>query len=221
MPANRLLILTVLCAATLAPAQSATTTPIDRHALITRHNIEVHTLDPNGAMAVGNGHFAFNFDVTGLQSFPDYYAKTMPLGILSDWGWHSFPNPNGYSIDNFPMTVIPKYNRQFVFPSASTSHPTPAAAYLRENPNRFGLGRIGLDMTHADGSQGPHHRPARHRRTPRSMDRHPHQFLHRRWHARPRRDHSRAGTKRGCRSHRFAAHRLRPPQAPHRLPLRF
>jgi hypothetical protein len=42
--------------------------PIDRHALVTRHNIEVHTLDPNGAMADGNADFAFNFDVTGLQS---------------------------------------------------------------------------------------------------------------------------------------------------------
>src|ERR1700678_4402662 len=78
-------------------AQTATSgeTPIDRHAVVTRHNIELHELDPNGAMAVGNGDFAFNFDVTGLQSFPEYYAKTMPIGILSDWGWHSFPNPDG------------------------------------------------------------------------------------------------------------------------------
>ena len=51
--------------AILASAQA-----IDRHALVTRHNIEVHDIDPNGAMAVGNGSFAFNFDVTGLQSFP-------------------------------------------------------------------------------------------------------------------------------------------------------
>ena len=138
-------------AANIAPAQTAA--PIDRHALVTRHNIEVHSLDPNGAMAVGNGDFAFNFDVTGLQSFPEYYAKTMPIGILSDWGWHSFPNPNHYSLDKFKMTTIPKYDRQFVFPSASTSHPPPDAAYLRENPNRFGLGRIGLEMTHADGSK--------------------------------------------------------------------
>jgi len=126
--------------------------PIDRHALVTRHNIVVHALDPNGAMAVGNGSFAFNFDVTGLQSFPEYYEKTMPIGILSDWGWHSFPNPNGYTLDNFLMTSIPKYDRQFIFPSASTSHPTPDAAYLRGNPNRFGLARIGLEMTHPDGT---------------------------------------------------------------------
>ena len=153
MPTTRVLAAAFLCAA-IAPLVSAQSdTPIDRHALVTRHNIEVHAIDPNGAMAVGNGSFAFNFDVTGLQSFPEYYAKTMPIGILSDWGWHSFPNPNGYTLDKFKMTVIPKYDRQFVLPSASTSHPQPDAAYLRGNENRFGLGRIGLEMTHADGSK--------------------------------------------------------------------
>ena len=151
MRITQVLALAFLCAATIAPAQ--TNTPIDRHALVTRHTIEVHALDPMGAMAVGNGEFAFNFDITGLQSFPDYYQKTMPIGILSTWGWHSFPNPNNYTLDNFKMTVIPKYDRQFVFPSASTSTPPPDAAYLRENLHRFGLGRIGLEMTHPDGSK--------------------------------------------------------------------
>ena len=79
-----------------------------------------------GAMAVGNGEFAFNFDVTGLQSFPEYYEKTMPIGILSTWGWHSFPNPNGYSLDTFKMETIKKYDRQFVFPAPpAPSTPTP------------------------------------------------------------------------------------------------
>ncbi|MGA2438779.1 MAG: hypothetical protein ABSF57_09745, partial [Acidobacteriaceae bacterium] len=92
----RALAVLFFCAGWCTIAQTA---PIDRHALVTRHNIVVHSLDPNGAMAVGNGDFAFNFDVTGLQSFPEFYEKTMPIGILSDWGWHSFPNPNGYTLD--------------------------------------------------------------------------------------------------------------------------
>ena len=127
--------------------------PIDRRELVTRHNVVVHELDPNGAMAVGNGEFAFNFDVTGLQSFPEFYEKTMPIGILSNWGWHNFPNPEGYSLDRFKMTVIKRHDREFVYPAASTSNPPPDAAYLRANPHRFGLGRIGLAMTHADGSE--------------------------------------------------------------------
>jgi len=145
----RVLAAVCLCV-TVVSAQSV---PIDRHALVTRHNIVVHDIDPNGAMAVGNGSFAFNFDVTGLQSFPEYYAKTMPIGILSDWGWHSFPNPNGYTLDKFKMQVVKKNDREFVFPAASTSTPPPDAAYLRANENRIGLGRIGLEMTHADGSK--------------------------------------------------------------------
>jgi hypothetical protein len=127
--------------------------PIDRHALVSRHDIAVHGIDPMGAMAVGNGNFAFNFDVTGAQSFPEYYEKSMPIGILSTWGWHSFPNPKGFSLDKFPLTTLKKYDREFVYPAASTSNPPPDAAYLRANPQRFGLGRIGLEMTHADGSK--------------------------------------------------------------------
>lgn len=136
----------------LTTALAADTPPIDRQAVVSRHNVVIHEIDPNGTMAVGNGEFAFNFDVTGLQSFPDYYQKTMPLGILSNWGWHSFPNPDGFSFDKFKLKSIPKHDREFVYPASGTNHPTPEAAYLRANPNRFGLGRIGLEMIHADGS---------------------------------------------------------------------
>jgi len=146
IPAVALLLISV-------SATFAQQPPIDRHAVVTRHNIEITAPDPMGAMAVGNGEFAFNFDVTGLQSFPEYYEKTMPVGILSNWGWHSFPNPEGYTLDKFQMTTIPKYDRNFVYPAASTTMPPPDAAYLRGNPHRFGLARIGLEMTHADGSK--------------------------------------------------------------------
>ena len=108
---------------------------------------------PTARWLLGNGEFAFNFDITGLESFPEYYEKTMPIGILSNWGWHRFPNPSGYSLDKFKMTVIKKHDREFVYPAASTSNPPPEAAYLRANPHRFGLGRIGLEMSHADGSK--------------------------------------------------------------------
>jgi len=141
-----------VCAAITCAQGAEADSAIDRHALVNRHNIEIHEIDPNGAMAVGNGEFAFNFDVTGLQSFPEYYEKTMPIGILSNWGWHSFPNPEGYTLDKFKMKSLAKHDREFVYPAASTSNPAPDAAYLRGNPHRFGLGRIGLEMTKADGT---------------------------------------------------------------------
>src|SRR5208282_2424778 len=89
--------------------QKFTSAVIDRHALVSRHDIVIRQIDPMGAMAVGNGGFAFNVDVTGLQSFPEYYEKTMPIGILSEWGWHSFPNPNGYTLDKFQFATIKKH----------------------------------------------------------------------------------------------------------------
>jgi hypothetical protein len=39
---------------------------------------------------------AFTVDATGLQTFPEAFEKTTPLGTLSDWGWHTSPNPNGW-----------------------------------------------------------------------------------------------------------------------------
>jgi hypothetical protein len=148
------------CAQTASPAevepgveQKFTTAAIDRQALVSRHDIVIREIEPTSALAVGNGGFALNVDITGLQSFPEYYEKTMPIGILSDWGWHSFPNPNGYSLDKFQFTTIKKYDLEFVYPAASTSDPPPDAAYLRSNPHRFGLGRIGLEMTKTDGSK--------------------------------------------------------------------
>jgi hypothetical protein len=56
-------------------------------------------------------------------------------------------------MDKFKMTSVKKHDREFVYPAASTSNPPPDAAYLRSNPQRFGLGRIGLEMTRADGSK--------------------------------------------------------------------
>ena len=149
-PRRLALTLVVLFPALLAAAAEER---IDRRALVGRHAIVVHSIDPNGAMAVGNGEFAFNFDVTGMQSFPEYYEKTMPIGILSDWGWHSFPNPNGFTLDSFKFTSIRKHDREFVYPASSTSDPPPDAAYLRGNPHRFGLGRIGLEIARAGGSK--------------------------------------------------------------------
>src|SRR5262249_25936110 len=162
---SRLLFFILGAICFLACKQVVADEPIDRHALVSCHNIVVHELDPNGAMAVGNGEFAFNFDVTGLQSFPEFYEKTMPVGILSNWGWHSFPNPEAYTLEKFKFTTIKREHphpgplpegegeREFSYPASSTSRPPPDAAYLRGNPHRFGLGQIGLVMTKADGSK--------------------------------------------------------------------
>lgn len=66
---------------------------IDRVALVKRHCPVLSEANINSSLQVGNGEFAFAADITGLQTFAEEYLKGMPLGTLSDWGWHSFPNP--------------------------------------------------------------------------------------------------------------------------------
>src|SRR5476649_2677723 len=86
-----LCFLSLLMCAPIAFAQK-----IDRKALVTRHNVVITKVDTLGSLTVGNGKFAFTVDATGLQSFPEYYKNGVPLGTESEWGWHSFPNKDGF-----------------------------------------------------------------------------------------------------------------------------
>ncbi len=128
-------------------------TPIDRHALVTRHNPVLHEFDTHNPLSVGNGDFAFTVDATGLQTFPEAFTNTTPLGTLSQWGWHSFPNPNGWSIDKFKFKEFDAFGRIVPYADVPGNHQTEEIRYLRENPHRLHLGRIGLVLTKADGTQ--------------------------------------------------------------------
>ena len=72
---------------------------INRQALVTRNNPVVNTMDTLSSLSVGNGDFAITVDATGLQSFPEYYAKGVSLGTQTQWGWHSFPDTVGYRFE--------------------------------------------------------------------------------------------------------------------------
>ena len=137
----------VLLAATIHAA------PIDRHALVTRHNVVLRRFDANNPLSVGNGGFAFTVDATGLQTFPEAFEKTIPLGTLSDWGWHTFPNPNGWSIDTFQFKEFPDLHGRLVpYADVPGNKMTPEIKWLRANPHRLDLGQIGFVLKHADGS---------------------------------------------------------------------
>jgi hypothetical protein len=145
--ALRLTTLLLLLTATVWSA------PIDRHALVTRHNVELHQFDANNPLSVGNGEFCFTVDVTGLQTFPEAFGKTTPLGTLSDWGWHTIPNTNGWDIDHFQFKEYTNLLGRPV-PYADVPHnvQTPEIKWLRANPHRLHLGQIGFVLKHADGS---------------------------------------------------------------------
>jgi len=132
-----------------------TAAPIDRQALVTRHDVMLTNFDAANPLSVGNGRFCFTVDATGLQTFPEAFEKTTPLGTLSDWGWHSFPNPNGWDIDHFQFKEYTDLNGRKV-PYADVPHneQTPEIKWLRSNPHRLDLGQIGFVFKHADGSLG-------------------------------------------------------------------
>jgi hypothetical protein len=132
-----------------APASSTASTPIDRHAMVMRHNPVLHEFDVRSPLSVGNGEFCFTADATGLQTFPDAYAKTFPLCTMSDWGWHSFPNPQNYSMDTFAYKNYDAHGRPVGYAEQIKD---PSSDFLRENPQRFNLGQIGFVLTKADGT---------------------------------------------------------------------
>jgi hypothetical protein len=118
---------------------------IDRRDLVRRHNPVVRELDPRSPLSIGNGEFAFTADVTGLQTLPGLYEKSIPLCTQSQWGWHSFPIPDGLEPDRFRLTAYDTYGRPVGYATSSDGQQV-LYDWLRENPHRLHLGRIGLRL---------------------------------------------------------------------------
>lgn len=121
--------------------------PIDRKALVNRNNPQVNAFDSLSAFTVGNGEFAFTADITGLQTFPSKYKDGIPLGTQSQWGWHSFANPDLYlhseTLKNYNFRGKEEpYSVQFNEEGRSKH----AADWFRANPHRLHLGVIGFDF---------------------------------------------------------------------------
>src|SRR6202522_777661 len=128
---------------------------IDRHALVSRHDPELHAFDAWNPFSLGNGDFAFTAEAPGLQTFARSFTNTIPLSILSQWGWHSFPNPNGWSIEKFHFKEFDVFGRKVPYADAPGNHFTPEMEWLRDNPHRLDLGQIGFVLLKADGAPAP------------------------------------------------------------------
>lgn len=127
--------------------------PIDRQAVVSRNNPKVIKADPLSSLSVGNGHMAATVDVTGLQSYPQYYVNGVPLNTMSDWGWHSFANDKNvthadteksFNLHGHPSVYAVEYKTE--------GHNKDATEYFRVNPHRLNLGTIGLELRDKDGN---------------------------------------------------------------------
>jgi protein-glucosylgalactosylhydroxylysine glucosidase len=123
-------------------ASAAPAPPIDRRAVVARHDPELRDFDPRSPLSVGNGEFAFTVDATGLQTFPELYDKAMPLCTQSQWGWHSNPGPppGVLALEEFDT-----HGRKVGYATRGGDN-RELYNWLRENPHRLHLGRIGLDI---------------------------------------------------------------------------
>lgn len=145
---KKLIITATLTASLLTTASASTGTGyIDRKALVERNNPVVTGIDTLASLTVGNGGFAFTTDVTGLQTFHPTYRNGVPLGTQSDWGWHSFPNPQGLKHSetlrdyDFGRGRQEPYSVQF----NEEGRQRDAAEWYRVNPHRLHLGAIGFE----------------------------------------------------------------------------
>lgn len=123
-------------------------TLIDREALVNRNNPLVTMPDSLSSLSVGNGGFAMTVDVTGLQTFPKAYRNGVPLGTQSDWGWHSFANPEHFTYEE--TWVDYDFGRGRKEPYAvqvkEKGRQQDAVEWYRVNPHRLHLGSIGLEL---------------------------------------------------------------------------
>jgi hypothetical protein len=116
---------------------AGTQAPIDRHALVSRHDIDWPAL--YGQIPLGNGNFAFNADGTGLE--------TVAGNTMSHWCWHSFPLPPGVTQDDIKPWATPDHGRLTGY---TTKPPDPIYNWERLNPQPLNLGRLGfIDETGA------------------------------------------------------------------------
>jgi len=132
----------VLCLCLQAEAK------IDRKTVVRRNCPVVTAPDVLSSLSVGNGGFAYTVDITGMQTFPEVYRTGVPLGTMSDWGWHAFPDTAGYAPSetwvtrDFGRGHEEIYAAQFKTPGRRQQ----AADYFRVNPHRLHLGLLGLDL---------------------------------------------------------------------------
>ena len=142
----------------LSVATDASVAAIDRHAVVTRHNVLIRAatadeLDTDhDVLSVGNGAFAANVDITGLQTFNASYAMLGGGSTLADWGWHTTPfTPDDptLALRSFNMTYYDTpldgagRTRRVPYLNDGANSPD-VVAWMMGNPHRLNLGQLSL-----------------------------------------------------------------------------
>lgn len=125
---------------------------IDRKVVVERHKVVNRSLDTLSSLSVGNGHFAYTVDATGLQTFPSYYAKGIPLGTQSSWSWHSFPNKENFlRSETYRSEPYDGRPMSYALQGHKDERRDAATDYYRANPHRIHLGHFGFRIRLKNG----------------------------------------------------------------------
>jgi len=125
---------------------------INREVVVKRHRVSVKTMNDLASLSLGNGKFAFTVDATGLQTFPDFYAKGVPLGTQSEWAWDTFKNVNHYKIEE-AYQYYNQYGRKVPY-TVQLNEPERAKGatnFFRQSVHRLQLGNVGLELIRRNG----------------------------------------------------------------------
>ncbi|RYP40956.1 hypothetical protein DL769_011681 [Monosporascus sp. CRB-8-3] len=121
------------------PGSSLAFGRIDRHRIVSQHNVVRTRLIDNETtpLQVGNGNFAFSVDITGMQTY-------LPFNTMSTWAWHNDSLPtNGEEISDYQGVPMMTHGRNVFYDIPDPALPE-VSQWLIGNPNRINLGRIGL-----------------------------------------------------------------------------
>lgn len=122
---------------------------IHRKHWVERHQPVLKALHPESPLTVGNGDFAYSVDISGLQTLYDNYVSETPLCTLANWGWHTMPAdcPSGrYTLSDVSMDRYMFCGREVTYAKSRFPGNEPVYDWLRMNPHKFHLARIGFRM---------------------------------------------------------------------------
>ncbi len=122
---------------------------IDRTELIGLHNPVLTGIKTDSPLTVGNGELAFTADITGMQTLYEEY-RTVPLCTMSQWGWHTEPvseRTYAYTLNDLVMTEYDCCGRRVKYPQKKQPGNEAVYDWLRKNPHRLNLARIGFFST--------------------------------------------------------------------------
>lgn len=121
---------------------------MNRKEIIRKHNPSHRCIDYLSPFTVGNGSIAYTADITGMQTlYEEQQNAGFPLLTMASWGWHTTPAEVADNYDLERDLVMARYphGRGFVtYPTMKMPGNEAVYDWLRENPHRYNLLRLGL-----------------------------------------------------------------------------